>query len=150
MLTLDICRDTIQSQVDISGGDIDEEKRTNVRKLLLHFALSGQRSKSRVRHNADDCAVIRGNGDHRIRNGDLPVGKDVLREIQELGGQLVEDLTFVGNAFRKNYVEGRNAVGSHHDQVATVKEVNVADFSRVLGFLTGKAEIGFYNGFHDI
>jgi hypothetical protein len=89
-------------------------------------------------------------GDHGIRNGYLPVGKDVVGEVQELGGQLVEDLAFAGDTFGENHVEGGDAVGSHHHKVATVEEVNVADFSRVLGFLTGKAEISFYNGFHDI
>ena len=70
-------------------------------------------------------------GDHGIDGRYLPVGEDILRKVQELGGKLVKDLSLVGNALRKDNVEGRYTVCRHHHQVAVVEGVHIADFSRV-------------------
>ncbi len=44
-------------------------------------------------------------GDHGVGSGKLPVGTDVGGGIEELGGNLVEDLSFEGNAFGEDHVE---------------------------------------------
>ena len=87
-------------------------------------------------------------GGHRVWHRHLPVGKDIGREIQELGGQLIQDLPFAGNAFREYHIEGGNTVGGHHYQITTAEGIHIAYFSRVLGLLTGKLELGFDNGVH--
>ena len=43
--------------------------------------------------------------DHRVRNGNFPVRKDVLCRIQELRCNLVQHLSFEWDSFRENHVE---------------------------------------------
>jgi len=52
---------------------------------------------------------------HGVGSGHFPVGTDVGGGVEEFGCNLVQHLSFEGNAFRQYYVEGRNAVGSDHN-----------------------------------
>ena len=88
--------------------------------------------------------------DHRIRYRYLPVGKNVLSSIQELGCYLVEYLSFVWNAFRKYHIEGGNPVGNHHYKVFIFDVVHVTDFADIFADLSGKIETGLYDCCHNI
>ena len=87
-------------------------------------------------------------GHHRIGHGNLPVGKDVCGQIEELGGDLVQDLALERDAFGQDDVEGGNTVCSHHDEEILSDAVDVPDLSGVLGYLTRKMKICVYNCFH--
>jgi len=87
-------------------------------------------------------------GNHRIDCGKLPVREDVGRQIQELGGDLVQDLPLVRNAFRQDDVKSGDAVGRHHHEEILADAVDVPDLSGVLGYLTRKMKICVYNCFH--
>ena len=89
-------------------------------------------------------------GNHRIRHGQLPVGEDIRRGVEELGGNLVEDLALVGDALGQDNVKGRDPVGYDHDEVFVVDVVDVADFSHIFAFLTFEGEIGASNGVHGV
>ena len=69
---------------------------------------------------------------HRIRNSDLPVRKDVCCRIKELGCDLVQDLALERNSLGKNYVECRNAVRDYHYEILVVDVVHVAYLSYVV------------------
>ena len=97
--------------------------------LVLAPGVSGEVSADHHLHLVRLAAPA--HGDHGIDGGNLPVGKDVLREVEELGGDLVQDLPLVGNSLRQHYVEGGNTVSGHHYEAATVEGVNVTDFSRI-------------------
>ena len=114
--------------------------------LVLTPGVTGQVAAHHHFHLIGLAAVTDGN--HGIHGGHLPVGNDVGREVQELGGDLVQDLSFVGDAFRKDHIEGRDTVCGYHDKISAAEAVHVADFSRVFGLLSGKLEIGFDDCFH--
>ena len=83
-------------------------------------------------------------GDHRIGSSNFPIGQNIGSSIEELGGYLIEHLSFIRDTFRQNHIECRNTVGSYHYQQIVVDIVNIADFTVINAFLTGKVEIGFY------
>ena len=77
---------------------------------LAHAALIGTPSAA-AEVAADDhlhreALATYADGDHRVGGGLLPVGADVGRSVEELGGDLVQDLSFVGDAFGQDDVEG--------------------------------------------
>ena len=92
--------------------------------------------------------ALAADGDHRVGHGQLPVREDVGGGVEELGGNLVQNLALVGNALGQDDVEGRDAVGDHHDQVLVVDVVDVADFSRILALLSFEGEIGASDSVH--
>ena len=87
-------------------------------------------------------------GDHRVGHGDLPVGEDVGRGVEELGRDLVQNLSLVGYALGQDYVKGRDAVGDDHHQITVVDVVNVADLAGVLAALALEGEIGTCDSVH--
>ena len=84
----------------------------------------------------------------RIRDADLPVRKDVVRGIQELGSNPVQYLPFVWYTLREDNVECRDPVGNHHHQVIPVYIINVADLADIFPHLSREIESSLNNCFH--
>ena len=82
-------------------------------------------------------------GYHRVGCSQLPVGADVGRGIEELGGNLVQHLALEGDTFRQDDVEGRDTVGCYHDELFAVDVVHVTYFSVIDTLLSRKVEISF-------
>ena len=82
-------------------------------------------------------------GGHGVGHGLLPVGDDVGCGVEEVGGDLVEDLSLAGDAPGQDDVEGGDAVGGDHDDAAVGEGVGVAHLAVVLGHLAGQAECCF-------
>ena len=76
-----------------------------------------------------------------VGRSQFPVRTDVGGGIQELGCNLVQHLSFVGNALWQNYVKGRNTVSSHHDHQVVTNVVHIAHLSVVHALLSFKVEI---------
>ena len=87
-------------------------------------------------------------GDGRIRNGDLPVGKDVGRSVQELGGNQIQYLALVGYARGQDYVEGADTVGYDHGQKIISDLIDITHFSDILSTLARQREVGTNYRFH--
>ena len=79
-------------------------------------------------HLQGEAFAEHAHGHHRVGRGQLPVGADVRRGVEELCGYLVQYLSLVGDAFGQDDVEGRDAVRSHHDEFLTVDVVHIAHF----------------------
>ena len=80
---------------------------------------------------------------HRVGSGLQPVGADVAGGVQELGRNLIEDLSLVGDAFGQDYIECRDAVRSHHAELFVTQEIHVTHFAVIDFGLSGKGEVGF-------
>ena len=85
--------------------------------------------------------ALHADGHHGVGSRKLPVRTDVGCGIEELGGNLVQHLTFVGDALWQHHVECGDAVGSHHYQKVVVDVVNVTDLSVINAFLSLKLEL---------
>ena len=94
-------------------------------------------------HLHAETLALQTNGHHRVGRGQLPIGADVAGGIEELGGNLVEYLTFKGNALREDDVESRDAVGSHHHHEVVIDVVYIANFTVVNTLLSFELEISF-------
>ena len=93
-------------------------------------------------HLYAEALALQAYGDHRVGRGQLPVGADVAGGIEELGSNLVEHLSFEGDALREDDVEGRDAVGGHHHHQVVVDVIHVAHFAVVHAFLSIEVEVG--------
>ena len=78
---------------------------------------------------------------HGVGSGDEPVGDDVARSFEEVGRDLVEDLSLVGDALGEYDVEGGDAVGGDHRYLLATEEVHVADLAMIDVILMGKLEV---------
>ena len=87
-------------------------------------------------------------GDHRVWRAELPVGADVCGGIQKLGCYLIQYLTLERNAFRQYHVEGRDAIGGHHDQLVIVDVIHIAHLSVVHALLSREVEVCSCYCFH--
>ena len=94
--------------------------------------------------------ALESHGDHGIGSGELPVGQDVGGGVEELGGNLVEHLTLVGDALGENDIKGGDAVAHHHGHILVVDVVDIAHFAHIEAFLLREIEVGFYYCFHII
>ena len=93
-------------------------------------------------HLYAEALAFQTDGYHRVGRGEFPVGDDVGRVVEELGGNLVEHLSLEGDALGQDDVEGRDAVGSDHDHQVVVDVIDVADFAVIDAFLSGEVEVG--------
>ncbi len=66
---------------------------------------------------------------HGVDFGELPVGDGVAGGVKEVVRNLVQYLTLERYALGKDNVEGRDAVGSYHDEDVSVDGVYVADLA---------------------
>ena len=82
-------------------------------------------------------------GHHRIGSRQFPVRANVGSRIQEFGSDLVQHLSFVGDTFRQDYVECRDAVCRNHHQYVVVDVVHVAYFTMIDTLLSWKIEVCF-------
>lgn len=87
-------------------------------------------------------------GNHRIWGSEFPVRADVAGSVQELSGNLVEDLTFARDALWKDNIECGDAVGCHHHQHVVINIINVTYFSVINAFLFWKIKFGMCNSCH--
>ena len=78
---------------------------------------------------------------HRVGCSQLPVRHDVGSGIEKFSSNLIQHLTFAGNALWQNHVECRNAVGCHHHHKVVVDVVYIAHFAMIYALLTLKLEI---------
>lgn len=81
-------------------------------------------------------------GDHRVGAGELPVGDDVGGGVEEVGRNLVEHLTLVGDALGEDDVKGRDAVGGDHDHQVVVDSVDIAHFAVIDSGLPWEIVVG--------
>ena len=75
-------------------------------------------------------------GHHRIGNGNLPVGEDVRRCVEELRCNLVEHLTLEGDTLGQYNVECRDTVRHHHHQIVAIDSIYVANLTYIVALLT--------------
>ena len=92
-------------------------------------------------HFHAEAFAFQSHGHHRVRSGQLPVGYDVARGIEESGCNLVQHLPFEGDSFGQDHIECRNTVGGHHDHQFVVDVIHVAYFSVIYAFLSREVKI---------
>ena len=78
---------------------------------------------------------------HRIRSSQFPVRADIGCRVEELGGDLVQHLAFVRDAFRQDHVERRDTVCSDHHQLLVVNVIHVAYLTVVHACLLREIEV---------
>ena len=85
---------------------------------LAHTALVGAPSRAAEvaahNHFNGEALAAQAHRHHGVGRGEFPVGADVRRGIEKLGGNLVEHLSLEGNALGQNHIKGRDAVGRYH------------------------------------
>ena len=94
-------------------------------------------------HFHAEALALHSNGDHRVGCGEFPVGADVAGGIEELSCNLVEHLSLKWNAFWKDDIKGRYAVGSHHHHDVVVDVVYIAHLPVVHALLSSEVEVSF-------
>ena len=65
-------------------------------------------------HLHGETLASQAHGHHGVGSGQLPVGHYIGCGIKKFCGNLVQHLTFAGDAFGQNHIESADAVGSHH------------------------------------
>ena len=84
----------------------------------------GQAGEARVRGEAVERGGV-------VRQADEVVGDDVAGAVEPESGEAAEDVALVGHAVGQHHVEGGDAVGGDHQEVAVVDVVGVAHLAPV-------------------
>ena len=109
----------------------------------LIFAPGAASEVAAHNHLDTEAFTFEAHGDHGVGSGKFPIGEDVGGGIEELSGNLVEDLSLVGDALGENDVESRDAVGDHHGHIFVVDVIYIANLAYIEAFLLGKTEVCF-------
>ena len=88
------------------------------------------------------------NCNHWVWSCEFPVRTDVGSCVKELGGNLIQYLSFEGYAFRQYNVECRDSVGCNHYDNIVVDVVHIAYLAMIHAFLSFKMKISFCKCFH--
>ena len=92
--------------------------------------------------------AVKAHGDHGVGCSQFPVGADVACCVKKLCCDLVQDLSFEGNALGQDNVECRDSVCCHHDDELVVDVVHVTHLAVIYTFLSVKMEICLCKCFH--
>ena len=116
---------------------------TQLTTAILVLAPCRTRQDRADNHLYTETLTLQTYGNHGVGSSQFPVGADVTGSIQELGSNLVQHLSFVGNALWQNHVKGRNTVCSHHDHQVVTNVVHIAHLSVVHALLSFEVEVSF-------
>jgi hypothetical protein len=108
----------------------------------LVFAPCASGEVSADNHFHAEALAADSDGHHGVGRSEFPVGHNVGGGVEEVCGYFVQHLAFVGDAFGKDNVEGRDAVCGDHYQKVFAYGIDVAYFAVIHSGLTGKVEVG--------
>ena len=119
------------------GQDISTKVTATV--LIVTPCRAGQISADD--HLNSETLALQTYGNHRIRGGQFPVGADIGCGIQELGCNLVQNLTLERNTLGQYNVKGRYAVCGNHDHQVVINVINVTNLAVINTLLSFELEI---------
>ena len=94
-------------------------------------------------HFDRETFTLYADSNHRIRCSQFPIRADIFRFIQKFRSNLIQNLTFVRNAFGQYDIKCRDAIGYDHDECFVMNVIYIANFTVIHAFLSGKLKFCF-------
>ena len=78
---------------------------------------------------------------HGVGGGQFPVRTDIRCRVQELGGNLVQHLSFIRNTLGQYHIKCRDSVGCHHYKNIVIDVIDITHLTMIHTLLTIEMEI---------